>query len=110
MREPPSAEEREDGFFDSVASLIEQARKYVGRRANLAICVTYFEIGRRIVEEEQGGEARAKYGRRLLTELSEFLVKRFGKGFSKTTLKNARTFYKIYSPSIQQLMILTLTL
>jgi len=91
-------------FFDNVASLIEQARKHVGRTANLTMCVTYFEIGRMIVEEEQEGEARAKYGPGLVADLSIFLEKRFGKGFSETNLRYARKFYLIYSPSIQQTM------
>jgi len=91
-------------FFNKVASIIEKARTYVGRTADLTMCVTYFEVGRMIVEKEQGGEARAKYGRGLLAELSVFLNKRFGNGFSETTLKYSRKFYQIYAPSIRQAM------
>jgi predicted nuclease of restriction endonuclease-like (RecB) superfamily len=89
-------------FFDSVARIIEQARAYAGRAVDLTMCVTYFEVGRMIVEEEQGGKARAEYGRRLLKELSMFLNARFGKGFSVVNLKNARKFYQVYSQSIGQ--------
>lgn len=89
-------------FFESVALLIENARSYVGRTANLTMCVTYFEMGRMIVEEEQGGKARAEYGKKLLAGLSAYLNKRIGKGFSETTLKNARKFYQIYEPAIRQ--------
>jgi len=71
----------------------------------LTMCVTYFEIGRMIVEEEQGGKARAEYGRGLLPELSAFLTERFNMGFSETTLKNARKFYQVYEPSIRQSII-----
>ncbi|MCL1995451.1 MAG: PDDEXK nuclease domain-containing protein [Defluviitaleaceae bacterium] len=91
-------------FFENVVGIIEQARRHVGRTADLTMCVTYFEVGRMIVEEEQGGKARAKYGRRLLAELSAFLNNRVGKGFSESTLKNARKFYKTYSPSIQHIV------
>jgi predicted nuclease of restriction endonuclease-like (RecB) superfamily len=91
-----------DKFFENVASLIEQSRKYVGRTADLTMCVTYFEVGRMIVEREQDGEARAKYGKKLLAELSAFLNKRFRKGFSETNLRNARKFFQIYASSIQQ--------
>ena len=56
----------DDGFFDSVAKLVEQARAHIGRTADLTMCVTYYEIGRMIVEQEQGGKARAEYGRGLL--------------------------------------------
>jgi predicted nuclease of restriction endonuclease-like (RecB) superfamily len=91
-------------FFDDVARLIEQARKHVGRTTDLTMCVTYFEIGRMIKEEEQGGESRAQYGKKLLAELSAFLSDKFGKGFSETNLRNARKFYQIYAPPIQQAM------
>ena len=96
--------EKNSDFFDKVAALIEQARAHVGRTADLTMCVTYYEIGRMIVEEEQGGKARADYGRGLLKELSHYLSSRFGKGFSETTMKNARKFYQVYAPSIQQTM------
>jgi predicted nuclease of restriction endonuclease-like (RecB) superfamily len=91
-------------FFEGVAKTIEQARAYVGRTADLAMCATYFEIGRMIVQEEQGGSVRAEYGKGLLTSLSAYLSERVGKGFSETTLKNARKFYQVYSPSIRQTM------
>jgi predicted nuclease of restriction endonuclease-like (RecB) superfamily len=89
-------------FFDNVASLIEQARAHVGRIADLFLCVTYYLVGSRIVEQEQDGKTRAVYGKGLIAELSEFLNHRFGKGFSETNLKNARKFYLVYSPSIRQ--------
>jgi predicted nuclease of restriction endonuclease-like (RecB) superfamily len=89
-------------FFENVAEIIEQARRYVGRTADLTMCVTYFEIGRMIVEEEQSGKTRAEYGRKLLAELSVFLNRRIGKGFSESTLRNARKFFQTYTPSIQQ--------
>jgi len=89
-------------FFDRVAGVIEQARKFVGRTADLAMSVTYFEVGRMIVENEQGGNERAEYGKMLIPELSEFLTAKFGKGFSVTNLKNARLFYNAYSKKLQQ--------
>ena len=57
----------------------------------------YFEIGRMIVEEEQHGANRAAYGTQLLKELSAYMTKNFGKGFSVGNLKNIRQFYKVYS-------------
>jgi hypothetical protein len=89
-------------FFENVAQVIENARSFVGRTADLTMCLTYFEVGRMIVEEEQGGKARAEYGKKLLAELSRYLKERVGKGFSETTLKNARQFYRVYAPSIRQ--------
>jgi predicted nuclease of restriction endonuclease-like (RecB) superfamily len=91
-----------DEFFDTVASLIEQSRSFVGRTVDLTMCITYYEIGRMLVEREQGGKARAKYGRGILGELSVYLGERFGKGYSVSTLTNARKFYLTYAPSISQ--------
>jgi len=96
---------RDDEFFDKVASLIEQARRFVGRTADLTMCVTYFEIGRMIVEQEQDGEARAEYGRSLMKELSKHLATRFGRGYSVSTLTNARKFFQTYAPTISQSLI-----
>ena len=50
-----------------------------------------------IVEEEQYGENRAAYGKKILQELSEYLSEYFGKGFSVSNMKNIRQFYKVYS-------------
>ena len=91
-----------DIFFDNVAAIIEQARAHVGRTADLAMCVTYFEVGRLIVEQEQKGKPRAGYRLKSLKELSKYLNARFGKGFSETNLKNARQFYQVYAPAIRQ--------
>lgn len=57
----------------------------------------YYEIGRMIVEEEQHGENRAAYGKKLLKELSTYLTGMFGKGYSAENLKLMRRFYSIYS-------------
>jgi len=89
-----------NGLFDNIACVVEDTRRFVGRTANLMMCVTYFEIGRRIVEQEQSGEARAKYGENMLRDLSLFLTERFGKGFSVTTLKHTRFFYKMYATKV----------
>jgi predicted nuclease of restriction endonuclease-like (RecB) superfamily len=90
-------------FFDKVALLIEQSRGLVGRTADLTMCVTYYEIGHMIVEQEQDGKVRAEYGRGLLKELSTYLASRVGRGFSETNLRNARKFYQVYSPSVRKL-------
>lgn len=57
----------------------------------------YYEIGRMIVEEEQRGKQRAAYGTQLVNELSAYLTKIYGKGFSVRNLKNIRQFYRVYS-------------
>jgi predicted nuclease of restriction endonuclease-like (RecB) superfamily len=58
--------------------------------------ITYFQIGRMIIEEEQKGKERAKYGLKLTRELSHRLSKEFGKGFSITNIQQMRNFYLIY--------------
>ncbi|TDP01362.1 putative nuclease of restriction endonuclease-like (RecB) superfamily [Flavobacterium sp. 245] len=68
--------------------------------------VTYFEIGRIIVEEEQNGKNRAEYGKQLLKELSKQLTREFGKGFSVVSLENIRKFYLVYSKSESLIRIL----
>ena len=89
-------------FFENVASLVEKARTFVGRTVDVTKCITYFEIGRQIVEEEQDGNARAEYGKNLIPELSAYLTNRLGAGFSIATLKNARQFYLIYLPIVEE--------
>jgi hypothetical protein len=74
----------------------------VVKSVNVAMCVTYYEIGRMIVEQEQGGNQRAEYGAALVEELSDYLTGKFGKGFSPTNLRNFRKFYLSYAPQIQQ--------
>ena len=56
---------------------------------------TYYEVGRLIVKA-QGGEARAKYGNKLIKEYSEKLTKELGKGYKESNLKNMRQFYLVF--------------
>ena len=85
------------GFLERVASVLTNARKNAKTAVNLSMVYAYYEIGRQIVEEEQHGENRAAYGKQLIKELSAYLTKHFGKGFSVANLKNIRQFYKVYS-------------
>lgn len=90
-------EKDNEKFFLNIAELLETARKNVKTAVNLSMVCTYFEIGRRIFEEEQNGEQRAAYGKYLMNELSTYLTAQFGKGFSVTNLKQMRQFYIVYS-------------
>src|SRR6266540_3748823 len=76
-----------------VAHLLEDARPASVRTANAIMTATYWEVGRRIVEFEQGGKKRAAYGEELLQRLSADLCARFGRGFSIRNLRTFRTFY-----------------
>ncbi len=79
-----------------IAKLLETARSQVIRSVNNIMVATYFEIGRMIVEEEQQGANRAKYGQKLTVGLSKFLTKEFGKGFSVRNVEQMRQFYSNY--------------
>ena len=84
-------------FFQNISDILEEARRNAKTAVNLSMVYAYFEIGRKIVEEEQHGESRAEYGTQLLKELSAYLTQIYGKGFSVGNLKNIRQFYKVYS-------------
>ena len=84
------------GFVQGVTQLLETARRTSVQSINAILTVTYWEVGHRIVEFEQGGRGRAPYGRGLLTDLSRDLTRRFGKGFSEENLRLMRLFYASY--------------
>ena len=88
-----------DQLFEKIAALLENARKKVVSTVNLTMVHTYYEIGKMIVEEEQAGNFRAKYGKQVLKELSKKLKKKYGRGFSVENLDRMRYFYKVYSIS-----------
>jgi len=86
-----------ENLYYKVSKLLKQAQSNVVQTVNKTMVVTYFEIGRMIVEEEQKGKERAEYGQQLINELSYRLSAEFGKGFSPTNIKQMRSFYLIYS-------------
>lgn len=89
----------ENSFYKEIKKLLQDARQKVYQSINTTMTKTYYEIGKRIVEEEQGGEKRAGYGKALLKNLSEQLSIEFGKGFSVDNLENMRRFYLSFSKS-----------
>lgn len=84
-------------LLQNISALLDDARKNVVVAVNHTMVLTYFEIGRMIVEEEQNGENRAEYGKKLLKDLSIGLTQRFGKGFSASNLQQMTQFYLSYS-------------
>lgn len=80
-------------FFESIRHILRDARRKTYANVNFIMVETYWKIGRRIVEEEQGGQAGAAYGEGLLQALSRELTAEFGKGFSYSNLRNFRQFY-----------------
>ena len=83
-------------FFDGIRELIAGARTTVARGVDLVQVHTNFEIGRRIVQEEQRGKDRAAYGKEVIKALADRLTGEFGKGFSTSNLAYMRTFYLVY--------------
>ena len=68
--------------------LIEYARRITAKQINIIQLMTFYSIGRWIVEEQQQGKSRAKYGQRVIKRLSEALTEQYGRGFSADTLEN----------------------
>jgi hypothetical protein len=92
-------------LVEQVRRLVQSARSAAAASVNSLQVRTNFEIGRRIVEHEQQGAARAKYGKELLEELSLRLTEELGSGFSELNLRSFRLFYRTYqerSPQIWQ--------
>ena len=82
-----------DELYERIAEILEQARGQVARAINAAMVHAYWEIGLRLVEQEQRGDTRAEYGAELIAGISERLTERFGRGFSKQNLWRMRQFY-----------------
>lgn len=83
-------------IYNDIAELLNIARAKAYHTVNSIMVETYWKIGQRIVEEEQGGASRAEYGAKLIENLSRYLTDTFGKGFSEANLKNMRQFYLAY--------------
>jgi len=84
-------------FVNQLVGLLEQARRNSARSVNAIMTSTYWEVGRRIVEQEQRGKKRAQYGKALLRHLADDLTSRFGRGFSERNLLAMREFYLSWS-------------
>jgi len=84
------------GVYRQIREVLTRARARAYQAVNSEMVACYWEIGRLIVEEEQRGEARAEYGKRLIQGLSDRLSSEFGKGFDKSNLWNMRAFYMAY--------------
>lgn len=90
-----------ESIFGDVAEVIEDGRRAAARAVNAVMTATYWLVGRRIVEAEQAGEARAGYGEVLIERLSSDLTSRFGRGFGRSNLFQMRAFYLVYRDIFQ---------
>ena len=97
----------EDGLYSQIVQLLNDTRKSVVIQVNTTLLVTYWHVGKLIVEDEQNNIHRAEYGKKVLKELSKRLTNDLGKGFSVSNLQFMRRFYQKYP--IQQTLSVKLT-
>ena len=79
-------------FYDDIKKIINESRNNVRNYVNTTILIAYWNIGKKIVEF-QGGEDKAKYGDKVISELSKQMTHDFGKGYNISSLKRMRQFY-----------------
>jgi predicted nuclease of restriction endonuclease-like (RecB) superfamily len=91
--------ENYENIRTGIVELLKAARSTAARNVNSLMTATYWEIGRRIVTLEQGGEHRAEYGEQIVEQLARDLTRQFGRGFGETNLKQMRTFYRAWPDS-----------
>lgn len=96
---------RNNNLFENIRSLIEQAQQHLVRNVNTTMLITYFEIGKMIVEREQHGKQRADYAKQIIIQLSKDLTKEFGRGYSVDNLERFRKFYLIYKNQISASLV-----
>lgn len=85
-------------LLGGISEMLDAARRASARTVNALMTAAYWEIGRRIVEFEQGGAQRASYGKRLVERLSRDLTMRFGRGFGQRNVEGMRRFYLALPP------------
>ena len=83
--------------ISDIKDIIVAGRNSAYKAVSVAMIKTYWNIGRRIVEQEQAGESRAEYGKRMISVLADELTKEFGLGFSSRNLQYYRKFYVLFS-------------
>ena len=83
-------------------ALVKHARNIAVQQVNMIQLLTYFAIGKWIIEVQQKGKSRARYGSQVIKRLSEEMKKNFERGFSEDSLKNARKFYLTYKDRINE--------
>jgi predicted nuclease of restriction endonuclease-like (RecB) superfamily len=91
--ETPALSKNENCFMADISVILQEGRAKAYAAVNFAMTAVYWEVGKRIVEQEQHGKERANYGAFLIRNLSIYLGQNFDKGFSVANLKNIRQFY-----------------
>jgi predicted nuclease of restriction endonuclease-like (RecB) superfamily len=86
----------DEGLYQGILQVLEQARASAYRAVSFAMVHAYWQVGRLIVEHDQHGRKRASYGEALLEELSRRLTQDFGRGYTTTNLRYMRQFYLLF--------------
>ena len=92
-------------LFDKSKKLIDSARSNMGQMANAITVLTSFLLGRYIIEQEQQGSERAKYGAKVLDSLSSYLTEEYGRGFSRSNVAGMRQFYMAYKDREDEIIL-----
>ena len=82
-----------DSILTFMVELVEAARRLSARSGNAVMTATYWDVGKRTVDVEQGGKKRAKYASQLIDRLAIDLTERYGRGFSRANPEYMRRFY-----------------
>ena len=91
-----------DVLIQNSIELIQYARQLTEKQVNMVQLMTYYSLGKWIVEVQQEGQERAKYGHKVIKTLSGSLTEKFGRGFSKANLEFFRRFYLNYKDRIAE--------
>lgn len=85
-----------DNCVNDIKTIIEQGKQAAYSSVNLVMINTYWNIGRRIVEEEQNGDARAEYGKQLIDKIAVELTIEYGNNYEARRLRDYRQFYLLF--------------
>jgi predicted nuclease of restriction endonuclease-like (RecB) superfamily len=83
-------------LYDNIKRVVDKARGQAYHAANFAMVESYWQIGKLIVEEEQQGEHRAEYGKKIIKQLAQRLMKSSGRGFNERNLWYMKQFYQTW--------------
>ena len=86
-----------EALYAQIQAVLQQARIHAKRSVNQTMVLAYWQVGKLIVEHEQGGEDRAAYGAQTLQTLAQRLSTEFGRGFSLANLRNFRQFFLTFT-------------
>lgn len=101
IQNPVHIKNMEELYKNSI-ELVNYARTLASKQVNIIQLMTYYSLGKWIVDVQQDGKERAEYGKQIIKKLSDRLNAEFEKGFSVSTLEKARMFYLLYKDRISE--------